>query len=136
MFKIDDEHILLGTYAGVLHWFNVETGADESSTECHHSALTFVQQSKDGSLLLTSSAFVCPLSSLWRIGETQEHMINFPDEYHVEFCKMGQDRIIGTQGSTATIYDTETGRAVVRLFDEDLANNYARNRFDYCAFID
>ncbi|VDN37681.1 unnamed protein product [Gongylonema pulchrum] len=92
--------------------------------------------SQDGSLLLTSSAFVCPLSSLWRIGETQEHMINFPDEYHVEFCKMGQDRIIGTQGSTATIYDTETGRAVVRLFDEDLANNYARNRFDYCAFID
>lgn len=59
---------------------------------------------KDGSLLLTSSAFVKPLSSLWRIGETQEHMINFPDEYFVEFNKTVQDRIIGTQGSKATVF--------------------------------
>lgn len=59
---------------------------------------------EDGSLLLTSSAFVKPLSSLWRIGETQEHMINFPDEYFVEFNKTVQDRIIGTQGSKATVF--------------------------------
>uniref|UniRef100_A0AAF5PHW2 LisH domain-containing protein n=1 Tax=Wuchereria bancrofti TaxID=6293 RepID=A0AAF5PHW2_WUCBA len=127
-FSIDDEHILLGSYAGALNWFNIHTGAEESNTECHHSAITGIEQSKDGSLLLTSSAFVKPLSSLWRIGETQEHMINFPDEYFVEFNKTVQDRIIGTQGSKATIYDTETGRAVVRLFDETLANNYTRNK--------
>ncbi|EFO23215.2 hypothetical protein LOAG_05271 [Loa loa] len=127
-FSIDDEHILLGSYAGALNWFNIHTGAEESNTECHHSAITGIEQSKDGSLLLTSSAFVKPLSSLWRIGETQEHMINFPDEYFVEFNKTAQDRIIGTQGSKATIYDTETGRAVVRLFDDTLANNYTRNK--------
>uniref|UniRef100_A0A915PMW3 LisH domain-containing protein n=1 Tax=Setaria digitata TaxID=48799 RepID=A0A915PMW3_9BILA len=127
-FSIDDEHILLGSYAGALNWFNIHTGAEESNTECHHSAITGIEQSKDGSLLLTSSAFVKPLSSLWRIGETQEHMINFPDEYFVEFNKTVQDRIIGTQGSKATIYDTETGRAVIRLFDDTLANNYTRNK--------
>ncbi|KAL3982548.1 hypothetical protein ACH3XW_47600 [Acanthocheilonema viteae] len=127
-FSIDDEHILLGSYAGGLNWFNIHTGAEESNTECHHSAITGIEQSKDGSLLLTSSAFVKPLSSLWRIGETQEHMINFPDEYFVEFNKTVQDRIIGTQGSKATIYDTETGRAVVRLFDDTLASNYTRNK--------
>ncbi|MCP9265711.1 Vprbp protein [Dirofilaria immitis] len=127
-FSIDDEHILLGSYAGALNWFNIHTGAEESNTECHHSAITGIEQSKDGSLLLTSSAFVKPLSSLWRIGETQEHMINFPDEYFVEFNKTVQDRIIGTQGNKATIYDTETGRAVVRLFDDTLANNYTRNK--------
>ncbi|VDO25983.1 unnamed protein product [Onchocerca flexuosa] len=127
-FSVDDEHILLGSYAGALNWFNIHTGAEESNTECHHSAITGIEQSKDGSLLLTSSAFVKPLSSLWRIGETQEHMINFPDEYFVEFNKTVQDRIIGTQGSKATIYDTETGRAVVRLFDDTLANNYTRNK--------
>ncbi|VDM26031.1 unnamed protein product [Toxocara canis] len=99
---IDDEHVILGTYAGAVHWFNVHTGVEESNTECHHSALTSIQQSNDGSLLLTSSAFVKPLSSLWRIGETQEHMINFPDEYFVEFSKRCQDRIVGTQEDRAT----------------------------------
>ncbi|KHN79146.1 Protein VPRBP [Toxocara canis] len=127
-FSIDDEHVILGTYAGAVHWFNVHTGVEESNTECHHSALTSIQQSNDGSLLLTSSAFVKPLSSLWRIGETQEHMINFPDEYFVEFSKRCQDRIVGTQEDRATIYDVETGRAVVRLYDEMLANRYTRNR--------
>ncbi|VDM95391.1 unnamed protein product [Thelazia callipaeda] len=127
-FSIDDEHILLGSYAGALNWFNIHTGVQESNTDCHHSAITGIEQSKDGSLLLTSSAFVKPLSSLWRIGETQEHLINFPDEYFVEFSKTVQDRIIGTQGHKATIYDTETGRAVVRLFDDRLANNYTRNK--------
>uniref|UniRef100_A0A0M3HUU8 DDB1- and CUL4-associated factor 1 n=1 Tax=Ascaris lumbricoides TaxID=6252 RepID=A0A0M3HUU8_ASCLU len=127
-FSIDDEHIILGTYAGAVHWFNVHTGVEESDTECHHSALTSIQQSNDGSLLLTSSAFVKPLSSLWRIGETQEHMLDFHDEYFVEFSKRSQDRIIGTREEKATIYDVETGRTVVRLYDEVLANRYTRNR--------
>lgn len=58
---------------------------------------------EDGSLLLTSSAFVKPLSSLWRIGETQEHMLDFHDEYFVEFSKRSQDRIIGTREEKATV---------------------------------
>ncbi|MFH4974522.1 hypothetical protein AB6A40_001231 [Gnathostoma spinigerum] len=127
-FSVDDEHILLGTYAGALHWYNIHTGLEESTTECHHSALTGVQQSKDGSFLLTSSAFVKPLSSLWKIGETQQHMINFPDECFVEFSNRTLDKIIGTEESKATVYDTETGRAVVRFYDASIANNYTKNR--------
>lgn len=46
IFQIDDEHILLGSYAGALNWFNIHTGAEESNTECHHSAITGIEQSK------------------------------------------------------------------------------------------
>uniref|UniRef100_A0A158R6C1 LisH domain-containing protein n=1 Tax=Syphacia muris TaxID=451379 RepID=A0A158R6C1_9BILA len=127
-FSVDDEHILLGTYAGGLHWFNIYTGVEESNTECHHTALTSIEQSKDGSLLLTSSCFVKPLSSLWRIRETQEHMLNFRDESYVEFSKRLQDKIVGTVRERATVYDVETGRGIVTLFDECLANHYSRNR--------
>lgn len=58
---------------------------------------------QDGSLLLTSSSFVKPLSSLWKIGETQDHKFNFVDDYYVEFSKAYQNRIIGTRESTATV---------------------------------
>lgn len=72
-FTIDDEHLLLGSYTGDLKWYNVATGLEESVQTCHSSALTGIEQSKDGNLLLTSSAFVKPYSSMWRVAETLQH---------------------------------------------------------------
>lgn len=112
-FQIDDEHVLLGTYSGDLHWYNIRSGQDEARYECHHSALTSAQQSKDGSLLLTSSAFVKPLSILWRVTETQDHLIDFTDEYFVEFSNYSADRIIGTQGPRATVRRVQERNIVI-----------------------
>uniref|UniRef100_A0A914X2Z4 LisH domain-containing protein n=1 Tax=Plectus sambesii TaxID=2011161 RepID=A0A914X2Z4_9BILA len=127
-FTIDDEHILLGTYAGDVRWYNVHSGVEESSQQCHNSALTGIEQSQDGCMLLTSSAFVKPISSLWRVGETLEHKCDFSEETYVEFSKFPQDRAIGTQGDRATIYDLSTGRPVVQLYNDAVANHYGRNR--------
>ena len=36
--------------------------------------------------------------------------MTFHEEDHVEFSKSIQDKIIGTNGETATIYDIESGK--------------------------
>lgn len=127
-FSAKDEHLLLGTYTGDLKWYNVASGAEESTQTCHSSALTAIQQSKNGELLLTSSAFVKPYSSLWKVGEVLEHKLNFEEEFYVQFSNFPQDRVVGTNGDKATIYDLSTGASVVQLYDEDVANRYTKNR--------
>lgn len=37
--------MLLGNYTGDLFWFNLRTGEQDSTTSCHHSAITSIQQS-------------------------------------------------------------------------------------------
>lgn len=54
-------------------------------------------------MLLTSSAFVKPYCSLWKVGETLEHKLDFADETFVEFSRFPQDRIVGTKGYQATV---------------------------------
>uniref|UniRef100_A0A915KYZ1 LisH domain-containing protein n=1 Tax=Romanomermis culicivorax TaxID=13658 RepID=A0A915KYZ1_ROMCU len=127
-FSVDNQFLLLGTYAGDVKWYNLTTGAEESSLLCHSSALTSIEQSKDGNLLLTSSAYVKPYSALWTIGESLEPKLNFMDDYFVEFSKCVQDRIVGTNGDEANVYDISTGQSVVTLYDSDLANHYTKNK--------
>jgi len=44
--QVDNQFLLLGTYAGDIKWYNVNTGVEESSLLCHSSALTAIEQSK------------------------------------------------------------------------------------------
>uniref|UniRef100_A0A915E119 Uncharacterized protein n=1 Tax=Ditylenchus dipsaci TaxID=166011 RepID=A0A915E119_9BILA len=95
-------------------------------TECQSVGVVF----GDGSLMLTSSGLLKPLSMLWRMGDMQEpkeQLIEFTEETFVDF---GHNRsahhLVGTLRSRATIYDTETGLAIVQLYDETLANGYER----------
>ncbi|POI33346.1 hypothetical protein CIB84_002902, partial [Bambusicola thoracicus] len=52
---------------------------------------------------------------------------SFPDDQYVEFSKHSQDRVIGTKGDIAHIYDIQTGNKLLTLFNPDLANNYKKN---------
>lgn len=76
---------------------------EESWHTCHSSSLTGVEMSRDGELMLTSSAYVKPYSALWRVGELVEDMYKFDDDHFVEFSKWHQDRIVGTHGEEARV---------------------------------
>ncbi|CAD6194594.1 unnamed protein product [Caenorhabditis auriculariae] len=107
-FSIDDVHMIVGMYSGDVHWINIETQEDEATTHAHHSAITEVHPSTDGSMLLTSSAFMRPLSALWRLGESAELLAHFPDDSCIRFSNLGTEKILGTENGKATVYDTET----------------------------
>ncbi|EGT49060.1 hypothetical protein CAEBREN_31939 [Caenorhabditis brenneri] len=108
VFSVDDEHIVIGHFNGEVHWINVATGADEGHTNCHGSALTYLNQSKDGSMMLTSCAYSRPLSALWRLGQAMERVYTYREDTAVRFGNTTMARIIGTCREKATVYDTET----------------------------
>lgn len=54
-------------------------------------------------MLLTSSAFVKPYSVLWRIEDTLEQHMEFPEECFVDFTNRSALQIVGTQGPKATV---------------------------------
>jgi hypothetical protein len=64
----------MGTYSGTVKWVHAATGVEESNVPAHNSAVTYAYQAADTNLLLTSSAFVRPLSCLWRIEDNLEVM--------------------------------------------------------------
>ncbi|CAB3405775.1 unnamed protein product [Caenorhabditis bovis] len=127
-FSIDDEHLIVGLFSGELLWMNIETRNSESSTNCHNSAITNIEPSSDGTMLLTSSAFVRPLSALWKLGQTQEMLQVFKDDNWVKFSNLNLDRIIGTSGNQATLYDTETNHPLMHFKPEQFSEQrYVKN---------
>ncbi|KAI6181263.1 LisH protein [Aphelenchoides besseyi] len=132
-FSHNDNHIHLGTQNGELHWINTETATDESSISCHSSFLSSVNTSPDGTLLLSSSLFVNPLTTLWRLGETQDRIYDFDNIYDTQFGNASQERLIGTDMFTGYVYDTETKAELCKFYDLTACNRYERNRarFNY-----
>lgn len=90
-------------YSGDVHWVNLETGTTEMTFACHNSIVSSIRQSTDGSLLLTSSLYVRPLSALWRLGDAPEVIHSFQEDTEMDFGQLGKERIIGTQMYTATV---------------------------------
>uniref|UniRef100_A0A8C6X2X7 DDB1- and CUL4-associated factor 1 n=1 Tax=Naja naja TaxID=35670 RepID=A0A8C6X2X7_NAJNA len=119
--------LMLGTCTGHLKLYNVFSGQEEASYKCHNSAITHLEPSRDGSLLLTSASWSQPLSALWGMKSVFETKHSFTDDHYVEFSKHSQDRVIGTKGDIAHIYDIQTGNKLLTLFNPDLANNYKKN---------
>lgn len=118
---------MLGTCTGQLKLYNVFSGQEEASYNCHNSAITHLEPSRDGSLLLTSATWSQPLSALWGMKSVFDMKHSFTEDHYVEFSKHSQDRVIGTKGDIAHIYDIQTGNKLLTLFNPDLANNYKRN---------
>lgn len=54
-------------------------------------------------LLLTSSSWGRPLSSLWTMDSFFDQKIGFAEEQYVEFSKQVQDRVIGTCDNQAQV---------------------------------
>ncbi|RCN53505.1 LisH protein [Ancylostoma caninum] len=130
-FSIDDEHLIVGMFTGEVHWINMESGAEESHTMCHSSGITSIVPSKDGNFLLTSSAYISPLSALWRLGDQQEHAFDLPEEYFVQFSNLSSERIIGTCDVTGSLYDTETGRLLRKYRRDSVPTGYTHNRASF-----
>ncbi|KIH61153.1 hypothetical protein ANCDUO_08582 [Ancylostoma duodenale] len=130
-FSIDDEHLIVGMFTGEVHWINMESGAEESHTMCHSSGITSIVPSRDGNFLLTSSAYISPLSALWRLGDQQEHAFDLPEEYFVQFSNLSSERIIGTCDVTGSLYDTETGRLLRKYRRDSVPTGYTHNRASF-----
>uniref|UniRef100_A0A2K5DZ85 DDB1- and CUL4-associated factor 1 n=1 Tax=Aotus nancymaae TaxID=37293 RepID=A0A2K5DZ85_AOTNA len=126
-FSARERFLMLGTCTGQLKLYNVFSGQEEASYNCHNSAITHLEPSRDGSLLLTSATWSQPLSALWGMKSVFDMKHSFAEDHYVEFSKHSQDRVIGTKGDIAHIYDIQTGNKLLTLFNPDLANNYKRN---------
>lgn len=53
--------------------------------------------------MLTSSAYIAPLSALWKLGDQQEHAFDIPEEYFVQFSNLSSERIIGTSDVVGSV---------------------------------
>ncbi|XP_057681856.1 DDB1- and CUL4-associated factor 1-like [Corythoichthys intestinalis] len=126
-FSARERFLMLGTCTGQLKLYNVFTGQEEASYSCHSSAITHLEPSRDGSLILTSASWNFPTSSLWGMKSVFIMKHSFMGDHYVEFSKLSQDRVIGTEEQLARIYDIQTGQVTLTLNNPDLANNYKRN---------
>uniref|UniRef100_A0A3Q2XSC2 DDB1- and CUL4-associated factor 1 n=1 Tax=Hippocampus comes TaxID=109280 RepID=A0A3Q2XSC2_HIPCM len=126
-FSARERFLMLGTCAGQLKLYNVFTGQEEASYSCHSSAITHLEPSRDGSLILTSASWNYPTSALWGMKSVFIMKHSFLGDHYVEFSKLSQDRVIGTEEQLAHIYDIQTGQVTLTLNNPDLANNYKRN---------
>ncbi|XP_078065491.1 ddb1 and cul4 associated factor 1 [Mustelus asterias] len=126
-FSARERFLMLGTCTGELKLYNLFSGQEEATYACHNSAITHLEPSKDGSLLLTSASWGQPLSALWGMKSVFDMKHSFTDDHYVEFSKLSQDRVIGTKEEVAHIYDIQTGQNILTLYNPDLANNYKRN---------
>lgn len=93
-FKPSTASIVAGMQSGEVEVYN-EVG--ESFTyPCHTNCVTNVKCSRDGTLLLTSSY---SRSKMWAIKKNYfEMMVAFDEEKYLEFSKMNEDKILGTNG--------------------------------------
>ncbi|KAG7478171.1 hypothetical protein MATL_G00077550 [Megalops atlanticus] len=126
-FSARERFLMLGTCTGQLKLYNIFTGQEEATYSCYNSAITHLEPSRDGSLLLTSASWSYPLSALWSMKSVFVMKHSFIDDNYVEFSKLSQDRVIGTKEHIAHIYDVQTGQKTLTLNDPGLANNYKRN---------
>ncbi|KPJ12616.1 DDB1- and CUL4-associated factor-like 1 [Papilio machaon] len=121
------QQLLAATSSGDIRIFNLFTGVEENSYQVHESYIYHMQASRDGLLLLASATTTWrPLSALWNMKEF-EQLFQLDNEEYVEFSKMSDERIIGTKGETATVFDTRTGRELMTLAPA-ISNQYAKNR--------
>lgn len=127
IFHPTQQQLLAATSSGDIRIFNLFSGVEENSYQVHESYIYHMQASRDGLLLLASATTPWrPLSALWNMKEF-ELLFQLDNEEYVEFSKMSDERIIGTKGETATIFDTRTGREILMLTPA-ISNQYAKNR--------
>ncbi|CAH2000052.1 unnamed protein product [Acanthoscelides obtectus] len=117
--------IVVGDYNGEIHLFN-HSGNEVGGFSAHENYIVHLDPNRTGDLMLTSSTWGKPISALWDM-KSSNMKIPFDDEEYVEFSKVNQDRIIGTRGEIATIYDASTGQSVISLVPR-ISNQYTKNK--------
>lgn len=132
--SISDHFLFLGTESGEMATYNMESGSLVATYNCHDSYVTNIEPSRDGRAILTCSAqYRGPMSILWSFTDVFDMKMNFNDDSHVEFGKFVQDKVIGTNGSVATLYDLNVLKKLDTFHDESITKGYFRNRatFNY-----
>ncbi|XP_055598270.1 protein mahjong, partial [Uranotaenia lowii] len=96
--------LITGSHSGEVKIFNLSDSSEETSYSCHESYVYSIKCSKDGRLLLTSSAWRSPMSALWNIeGNRFSQKLQWDEEEYMEFPNVRQDKVLATFGEVATI---------------------------------
>ncbi|XP_046446583.1 DDB1- and CUL4-associated factor 1-like isoform X1 [Daphnia pulex] len=122
-----EQFLMIGNQTGELKLYNVNTAVEEATYQCHENYLFNIEPNWTGDLLLTSGMYRPPYSCLWAVGDFFDMKYSFEEEEYVEFSKTVQDKIVGTKGETATVYDVATGKKLLSL-TPTTSNNYSKNR--------
>ncbi|XP_050525532.1 protein mahjong isoform X2 [Daktulosphaira vitifoliae] len=141
MFRIDDDEgyftccefltqkrLAVGTYNGEIKVYNLFTGQEELTFTAHDSYIVNLERSNDERLLLSSASWRPPLTTLWSI-DNQSITLKYSldDEEYCTFSNYYQNKILGTKGEIASIYDVETSKKLITLNPKH-SNQYSRNR--------
>lgn len=123
--------VIAGSYSGAVRVYNINETGEEFSFNCHDSFVNSIKCNKDGTLVVTSSAWRPPLSALWSIENRQFQLkLNWEDEEYMEFANQSNSHILGTRSEKATIYDLHTSQ-VVSQFEPTIYNQYSKNQATY-----
>lgn len=123
--------VAVGSYNGEVKVYNINESGEEFAFSCHDSFISNIKYSRDGNFIATSTTWRPPLSALWSIENKRFHMkLRWDDDEYMEFANLTNDRILGTKGEKATIYDLNTGQTV-RQFVPSIYNQYSKNRATY-----
>ncbi|XP_050302636.1 protein mahjong isoform X2 [Anthonomus grandis grandis] len=118
--------LIVGDYNGDIHIYDSLTGAEEYTFSAHDNYIVHMEANRTGELLLTTSTWGRTISALWGLKD-YDMKLPFNDAEHIEFSKLIQDKIIGTKGEVATIYDVNTGQTILKLAPQ-LSNMYTKNK--------
>lgn len=131
-FTPDASSLMIGTHNGEVRVFHINDSTEDFSASCSDSYINNIKVSRNGRMVLTSSTWHTPLSVLWSVDNKQFFSkINFEDDEYVEFSNMNQDKVLGTKGEKATIYDINTGQSI-RSLNPTIFNQYNKNRATFC----
>lgn len=131
-FMPTDQSVLVGCANGEVRVFNVNDGNEDFSFQCHESYVHHIKNSRDGKLVITASSWRSPLIVLWSLDNKQFiSKMQFEEEEYLEFSNLTQDKVLGTKGETAVIYDVNTGQKIKSLVPT-IFNQYNKNRATFC----
>lgn len=131
-FTPDASSLMIGTHSGEVRVFHINDSTEDFSASCSDSYINNIKCSRNGRMVLTSSTWHTPLSVLWSVDNKQfVSKMNFDDDEYVEFSNLVQDKVLGTKGEKATIYDINTSQSI-RNLNPTIFNQYNKNRATFC----
>lgn len=131
-FTPDASSLMIGTHNGEVRVFHINDSTEDFSASCSDSYINNIKCSRNGRMVLTSSTWHTPLSVLWSVDNKQfTSKLNFEDDEYVEFSNLVQDKVLGTRGEKANIYDINTGQNI-RTLNPTIFNQYNKNRATFC----
>lgn len=131
-FTPEGSSLMIGTHNGEVRVLHINDSTEDFSASCSDSYINNLKCSRNNKFVLTSSTWHSPLSVLWSV-ENKQFMskLSFDEEEYVEFSNVTQDKVLGTKGEKATIYDINTGE-VIRTLEPTIFNQYSKNRATFC----